>query len=282
MKIELVYVAYNRLEYTRLSLASLLQDPFQDFSIVIWDNGSTDGTREYLSEVQDPRISRKVFPDENAGLHGAFNDLVQTSTADLVGIIPNDFILTPGWMQPLAKAHQDISNLGMVGCWHFFPEDFDYDRAKHKIQEFNGHRILRHPWTGGGAGLVKRETVQEFEPLRTGNTPVLWKAMARKGYINGFYFPLIHVEHMDDPKSKHCLLKDDESLARLKEVTCVLRNNNITTMKERWARREMVLNNLLDDPWDIKYYVGWRKKLRGVKRRVDNLIWRVRSWRNMQ
>jgi len=67
MKIELVYVAYNRLEYTRLSLASLLQDPFQDFSIVIWDNGSTDGTREYLSEVQDPRISRKVFPDGNGG-----------------------------------------------------------------------------------------------------------------------------------------------------------------------------------------------------------------------
>jgi len=184
----------------------------------------------------------------------------------------NDCLVTPGWTKILAKAHADIPTLGVVACWHFPREDFDYEKAKCKIQRFGQHQIFRHPWTCGTGLLIKRETFVKFGPMKGRGTTKYWLRMARKGYINGFYYPLILQEHMDDPKSKHCLLKDDESLARLKEVTCVLRNNNITTIKERWARREMVLNNLLDDPWDIKYYVGWRGKLRRGMARMRRVL----------
>ena len=162
MTIDLVFISYNRLEYTKLSLASLLADTTEEFSLTVWDNGSTDGTREYLESVNDPRVKRKVFSSQNVGLRGAVNDMFETSSADLVGIIPNDFLLTPGWTRPIAKAHADIPKLGMIGCWHYFLDDFDYRRAKHKIHSFNNHQIFRHPWTGGGAGLVKLASVKQF------------------------------------------------------------------------------------------------------------------------
>ena len=108
MTIDLVFLVYNRLGYTKLSLESLLADPTEEFSLTIWDNGSTDGTREYLEAADDPRIVRKVFAEENLRLHGAFNDVCSKSSADLVGIIPNDFIVVPGWTRPLAQAHSDV------------------------------------------------------------------------------------------------------------------------------------------------------------------------------
>jgi glycosyltransferase involved in cell wall biosynthesis len=272
MQIDLIFVAYNRLEYTKVSLASILADPTEEFSLTIWDNGSTDGVKEYLASVQDPRIVRKVFSPKNMYLHGAANDMFSKSSADLVGIIPNDFLLTPGWTRPIAQAHADIPELGMVGCWHFFPEDFDYERAKHKIQTFGQHQIFRHPWTGGGAGLVKLATVKKFGLLESSGTTNYWLRMALKGYINGFYYPLIHVEHMDDPKSKHSHLKDEASYQAAKAVTANINSPGQETFADRWRWRQKVLDNLLDDPWQAEYYVGWRVKLRRIKKRVTNLF----------
>jgi len=268
MNIDLIFVVYNRLEYTKMSLASILADPTEEFSLTIWDNGSTDGTREYLSSVKDPRITRTVLARENAYLHGAFNDLCSRSSADLVGIIPNDFLVTPGWTKILAQAHADVPEFGMIGCWHYFPEDFDYERAKHKIQRFGRHQIFRHPFTGGGAGLVKLDSIRKCGQLQSSATTGYWTQMAVRGYVNGFYFPLIHVEHMDDPKSKHTCLKDEASYQAAKKVTVNINSPGQETLAGRWRWRQQVLNNLLDEPWDVKYYVGWRGKLRRIKKRI--------------
>jgi len=271
-KIDLVFIAYNRIDYTKLTMTSLLSDPTEEFSLMIWDNGSTDGTKEYLSSVEDPRISRKVFSEENVYLHGAANELFRSSSADLVGIVSNDLMVTPGWTRLLAKAHCDIPELGMVGCWHFFPDDFDYERAKHKIQTFGSHRVLRHPWTGGGAGLVKLKTVQEFGLLKSSSTSYYWLEMARKGYVNGFYFPLIYVEHLDDPKSQYSQLKDEASYQAAKKHTYNINRHGQHTLQDRWKWREKVLSNLLDDPWDARWYVGWRARLRRAKSRLESLL----------
>jgi len=278
MTVDLIFITYNRLEYTKLALASLLADPTEEFSLTIWDNASTDGTVEYLkNEMSDKRMANIIFSKENVGQIAAVNQVWSRSKADLLGKLDNDCLVTPGWTRILAQAHEDIPQLGVVACWHFPPEDFDYERAKHKIHTFNGHRIFRHPWTCGTGLLVKRNTFERFGAIQGKGTTKYWLKIALGGYINGYYYPFIYQEHMDDPKSKHCMLKDDESIRKYRDVTVVLREHNISTMKERWDRRKYVLHNLMCDPWDVKYYVGWRGRLRGIKRRVHNLIRSVQS-----
>jgi len=272
MKIDLVFITYNRLDYTKLSLASVLADPTEEFALTIWDNASTDGTSEYLSSVKDPRIVEKVFSKDNVRLHGAVNNLIDKSKADLIGIIPNDFILSAGWTKKIAQAHAEIPELGMIGCWHFFEDDFSYERAKHKIQTFGRHRIFRHPFTGGGAGLVKLETMKKFGPLKTSATTRYWINLALNGFINGFYYPLIYVEHMDDPKSKYTMLKDEKSYQAAKKVTFNINSPGQETLAGRWRWRQKVLDNLLDDPWDAKYYVGWRSRVNKIKNKLGKLI----------
>jgi len=283
MNIHLVFITYNRLPYTKLALASVLADPTEEFSLTIWDNASTDGTVEYLrNELSDHRIADIAFSKENVGQTAAVNAAWGKSKADLLGKLDNDCLVTAGWTRKLAEAHKDIDNLGVIACWHFPLEDFDEDsvRKAGKIQRFGEHQIVRHPWTCGTGLLLKRDTFKRFGPMLGRATTQYWLKMALNGLVNGYYYPLIPQEHMDDPKSAHCMLTDDESIRKFHDITCVLRENNIRTMKDRWIRRKFILKNLNSDTWEAKYYIGWRRKLRGIRRRVDNFIWSVQSWRS--
>jgi len=269
MTIHLVFITYNRLDYTKLALASVLAEPTEEFSLTIWDNASTDGTVEYLrNEVNDSRIVDIVFSKENVGQTAAVNEIWGKSKADLLGKLDNDCLMTPGWTRKLTQAHLDIPNLGVVACWHFPPEDFDYERAKHKIQTFGKHRIFRHPWTCGTGLLIKRDTFRKFGPIQENATTQYWLRIALAGYINGFYYPFILQEHMDDPRSKHTLLKDEASYQKAKKFSHTINKRGLETLDDRRKWRQKVLDNLLDDPWEAKYYVGWRAKLRRIRNKV--------------
>ena len=275
MKIHLAFICYNRVEYTKLSLASILADPSEVFSLTIWDNASTDGTAEYLkNEVHDTRIEDMVFSKTNIGQIAAINHIWGNSKADLLGKLDNDCLVTPGWTRILAQAHVNIPQLGAVACWHYPLDEFDEEAARRagKIQAFNGYEILRHPWTCGTGLLIKRETYVQFGPMQSDTTTHYWKKLAQAGYINGFYFPLVPQEHMDDPRSSYCLIRDDESLHASRETTVVLRNHGIKTMKARWWRRKLVLRNLNSGPWDIKHYVGLRGRLRRATEIVSRMF----------
>ena len=52
MTIDLVFISYNRLDYTKLALASVLADPTEEFSLTIWDNASIYGMAEYLKPTK--------------------------------------------------------------------------------------------------------------------------------------------------------------------------------------------------------------------------------------
>lgn len=276
--IHLAFITFNRLEYTRLALTSVLADPTEEFSLTIWDNASTDGTAEYLRDcVRDRRIIDLILSNKNVGQIAAVNEIWRASKADLLGKLDNDCIVSPGWTRVLSRAHADIPQLGAIACWHYFPDDFDYDRAKHKIQEFNGHRILRHPWICGTGFLIKRPTFERLGPIQEKTTTNYWLQMAVAGYVNGFYYPLVLQEHMDDPKSRHSHLHDEASYQSAKPVTVSVNRPGLSTLADWWWWRQEVLNNLLDDPWEVKHYVGWRRKIRNAKARL-RLLWR-RVWR---
>lgn len=279
--VHLVFIAYNRVDYTRKALASVLADPHEKFRLTIWDNASTDGTRDFLrDEVADPRIDEVVLSEKNRGQIVPVNAIWSASRSDLLGKLDNDCLVTPGWTRILARAHADIPELGVVACWHFMADDFDHERARSKIFELGGHRILRHPWTCGTGLLVKRSVYEELGPLTGASTSHYWLKMAEHGYVNGFYYPLVLQEHMDDPRSAHSHLKDERSYQQAKAVTFSLKNHGQDTLADRWRWRKEVIDNLLCGPWDPRQYAGWRGRLRNLLVRVRRLLQRFAAGRS--
>ncbi|MBW8016063.1 MAG: glycosyltransferase [Planctomycetes bacterium] len=274
MKIHLLFITYNRLDYTKLALASVLGDPTEEFSLTIWDNASTDGTAEYLkNELNDPRIVDVVLSKENVGQVHAVNEVWGNSKADLIGKLDNDCLVTPGWTRKIAQAHRDIENLGIAGCWRFPLDEFNEQAARKagKIQTFGEHQMLRHPWVAGSTFLMKRSTFESVGSMVGKATTKYAIRVALAGYINGFYFPLIFQEHMDDPRSEHCKIADDEGIRKHRDVTFVLREHNITSMEDRWRRRQQIINNLNSGPWQAKAYMGWRGKIRRGVQKIRNI-----------
>jgi len=186
------------------------------------------------------------------------NTVWTVSDAELLGKLDNDCIVTPGWTKTLARAHADIKNLGVVACWHFFESDFDYIKAKNKIFEYKGHYILRHPWTCGTGFLIKKKTYQKYGPLTGKTTTKFWLKLAQKDLINGFYYPLIFQEHMDDPKSKHTHITDDFSFEFAKKFTVTPKNLEIKSFSDSLVVRAQILNTILCGPIDVKKYGGWK------------------------
>ncbi len=280
MEIDLIFISYNRLPYVRLTLPRLLEDPTEEFSLTIWDNGSTDGTREYLSSVDDARIVRKVFPDENAYLHGAVNDVVSKSSADVIGLVFDDILVTPGWTRILAKAHADVPEFGMIGSWHFPSEDFDYELAKWKIQKFGEHRVIRSVSTGVGAGLVKVKAMKECGPLESSRTTYYWIQMALRGYVNGYYFPLIHADHLDDPRSPHSRIKNEEDFQRDPPTTAKCHGLNSMDEWIQSLRNDALI--IQTGSFDPKKYVGWRGKFRRLGKKIIRIMQPRRTRKSCQ
>ena len=278
MNVCIVLVTHNRLEYTKKTIARLLEDPGEEFELYIWDNASKDQTPEYLMDgIKDPRLAEVVLSKENAGQTGAMNYAWKKTKAELVGKLDNDCLVTPGWTRILSQAHIDIENLGAVACWHYPFDEFDESAARNagKIQTFDKHQIVRHPWVCGSGFIMKRKTFQKFGYWKDGcdiGTTDYFLNMALAGEINGWYYPLVLQEHMDDPRSKHSLVTDNESLREMYNVTFTLRKHKILDIKSRWGRRPMVLKNLNSEPWDAKYYVGWRGKLNKIKKRLIGIL----------
>jgi len=268
MNIAIVVVTHNRLEYTKKTIARLLENPNEEFDLYLWDNASTDETPGYLKDfVKDPRLIEVVLSKENVGQTGAMNYVWGKTKAELVGKLDNDCLVTPGWTRIFAKAHKDIEKLGAVACWHYPLDEFDENAARKagKIQSFGQHQIFRHPWVCGSGFIMKRRTYEEHGPWKVGpdvGTTYYFLKMALRGEVNGWYYPFVLQEHMDDPKSDHSLVADNESVRKMHDITYTLRTKKIKSMKRRWSWRRIDLRCLNYSPWQAEYYIGWRAKFR--------------------
>lgn len=65
-EVSVVIVTYNHGKYIAQAIQSVLEQTFQDFEIIVFDDGSADNTREIVSSFSDKRI--KYFYQPNSGL----------------------------------------------------------------------------------------------------------------------------------------------------------------------------------------------------------------------
>jgi len=94
----IVIPVFNQLSYTTGCLDSLLRTGVPDSQVVVVNNSSTDGTREFL----DSRPELKVIHNtENRGCGFAWNQGSKASSAKWTVLLNNDVLVAPGWLAGL-------------------------------------------------------------------------------------------------------------------------------------------------------------------------------------
>ncbi|MEH1924496.1 CHAT domain-containing protein [Nostoc sp.] len=93
--ISIVIVNYNRESYLQEAIASVLAQTWQDFELLIWDNGSTDRSVAiaHVYAQQDGRV--RVVEAENQGVAAACKAAIAQTRGTYIGILDNDDILAP-------------------------------------------------------------------------------------------------------------------------------------------------------------------------------------------
>ncbi|MEM1039099.1 MAG: glycosyltransferase [Pseudomonadota bacterium] len=88
-KISVITPTFNRLDVLKRAVCSLESQSFPDFEHIIVDDGSTDGTGEWLSALTDPRFRGYSF-SENRGANTARNMGLEMAKAPLVAFLDSD------------------------------------------------------------------------------------------------------------------------------------------------------------------------------------------------
>ena len=95
----IIIVTFNALEYTKSCLESVERCTPEPHEVIVVDNGSTDGTRQYLR----PRVSVRLIENrDNRGFPAAANQAIRASRGDRIVLLNNDVIVTPGWLERFA------------------------------------------------------------------------------------------------------------------------------------------------------------------------------------
>ena len=89
----------NGANFIRPALDSLLAQTYQDFTILVSDNASTDDTVAIVEEYigRDPRISLQRHPT-NIGAHRNYNSLVTATDGELFKWMAHDDIIAPTFL----------------------------------------------------------------------------------------------------------------------------------------------------------------------------------------
>lgn len=96
----ITFACYNQLDYTKQFIASLDRQEVDFSRIVAVDNGSTDGTREWL---QQQEFGAVVLNDRNLGCGAAWNQGALAMQSKWTIVMNNDVICEPGWLANLIQ-----------------------------------------------------------------------------------------------------------------------------------------------------------------------------------
>jgi glycosyltransferase involved in cell wall biosynthesis len=277
--IDILMITYNRAAYTRLALQRLLATCDGNMRVWLWHNGDDGDTLEVVRGLSaDPHVHEFFHSRENRKLRDPTNWLWENGKGDFVCKVDDDCLMPDGWADTLRQAHADVPELGVVGCWRFPESDFLPDVAGRKTESFNGgHRIMRNLWVEGSGYLMKRRCIEENGLLGPSQSFTAWcTRLAAAGWINGWYFPFLYQEHMDDPRSPNSLLKTDADLERYLPLSAQV--NGVTTLRE-WEQQLRRSASLLQHAsYDPASRAGWRRVVHSVRFRMRSLLGERAMW----
>jgi glycosyltransferase involved in cell wall biosynthesis len=272
--IDILMITHNRPAYTRLALDRLLSTCDETARVWIWQNGNDAETISVAAKFREhPRVFRYHHSETNVKLREPTNWILSNGEGVYVSKVDDDCLVPPDWLEVLRRAHGDEPRFGALGCWHFMPEDYRPDLAMHKIHTFRGgHSLLCHPWVNGSGFVLKRACVEKIGYLRereSGITAYLTR-VALAGWINGWYFPFLWQEHMDDPRAPQTLLKSDEDLQSNLPLSAL--NSGVHTLEQWDHQLRRSAESLQRMPSDPRYYTPLRRRIRALFVRLTKAI----------
>lgn len=122
-QVSIIIPTYNNLQLTRQCLDAVRQTTDAvKYEIIIVDNGSTDGTPDYLYHEQNTGRLKFIQNKENLGFAKACNQGAQAASGDYLLFLNNDTVPKPGWLKSLVIILDQDNSVAVAGSKLLFPD----------------------------------------------------------------------------------------------------------------------------------------------------------------
>lgn len=114
--VSIIVLTYNNLQINKDCIRSILEETaYGNYELIIVDNASTDGTKEYLSELKAKNISnvKVILNDTNLGFACGNNIGINEASGKYVVLLNNDTVISRGWLTALVKHLENNDGIGM-------------------------------------------------------------------------------------------------------------------------------------------------------------------------
>jgi glycosyltransferase involved in cell wall biosynthesis len=113
--VDIIIPAFNAARFLPFSLESVVSQTFDDWRILLVDDGSTDNTAEAVAPFLD-RLGSKIryIKQENRGLPAARNTAIRASTAEFLALLDADDVWLPCRLSESLKILRERPQVGLV------------------------------------------------------------------------------------------------------------------------------------------------------------------------
>src|SRR5437588_5968855 len=128
--VSIILPTYNRAKFLPQAFAAIQSQQFQDWELIVVDDGSNDNTRELVTELSRgwTQPVRYVY-QENQGAYGARNTGLDLAAGEYVAFFDSDDIWLPGYLSRLVTALR-------------FDEHLDWVYSACKVIDFTTNKLL--------------------------------------------------------------------------------------------------------------------------------------------
>ena len=140
--ISVVIPLYNKAQSFPYTLCSVLNQTYNDFEVVVVDDGSTDGSADCVKQYEDSRI--RLIRQENKGVSSARNTGIREAKGEYVCFLDADDAWAPDYLSTLVALISDYPDKGLY-CLGF-KERYKTDEEEMICQRNTYRGVVENPW----------------------------------------------------------------------------------------------------------------------------------------
>lgn len=246
---------YNKENYIKETLQSVIQQSFTDFEVIVVNDGSTDRSVLVTQEINDPRL--KIIEQENGGVSKARNTGIQNASADYIAFLDADDLWENTFLEEINALISDFPTAGLYATSYCYQtrngakqqlqiEKLPKDFKKGIIPDYFKVMTSKHNFAWTSAVCIRKDIFYNDE---------IWFPVGEKYGEDQYVWAAVAVKHQVAYSTKNCAVYNIEAENNTVKDT----NNAMEPHGSFFMIRD--LRNTISDPKLLESFDSYCSKL---------------------
>lgn len=173
-KLSVIIPVYDGMPYLSLAIESILNQTYNNFTLLLIDDGSRDNSLEYILKLRDPRV--RVIKQNNIGLCNTLNKYIFESTSEFIARLDQDDFSHPTRLEEQITFLENNNDYGCVlslinriGAKGY---NFGYYKIKDEQQTIIDYDPILYGTIANSTLMIRKETFKKVGGYRQELYPV--------------------------------------------------------------------------------------------------------------